>query len=323
MTKRNETVLITGGTRGLGLAIAEIYAKRGMNIAVCSRTEVDLDKAVNHLLPFSPRIKVKGYVCDVGNEEEVLSLLEKISHDFGIIDILVNNAGVIISAPALATSVKDMKSTMDSNLLGMIHTSMALAPKMAERRAGRIINVASIGGVVPVPHLLAYGTSKFGAVGFSTSLGLELKRFDVSVTTVCPTLIRTGSYLHALFKGKTKQEMNWFTVASTYPFLSKSAESVAAAIVRAGDRRKLFAVIGLNAKIARLGFALFPNLTLSIMDRVNRLLPAEGTHPNEELEKFRQDDPLTGAEVIALTGIHPETKAGADAATRWNERNGC
>jgi len=311
-TFENKTALITGGARGLGLILANEYAKRGMKLALCSRTEMDLVEAEKRLIDAHPGAQISTHVCDVSREKAVKVLVDQVEHQFGPIDLLINNAGTILSAPAESTTTQDIESAMDSNFWGTVHTSLEIAPRMKKRGLGRILNIASIGGVVPVPHLLAYGSSKFAAIGFSSGLGIELKKNGVIVTTAVPTLMRTGSFLNASFKGDEKSEMELFTRLSTYPGFSISAESAAASIVRAVDRGQAFAFVGATARLAQLGFSLFPNLVLGAMEQVSKHLPE--AQPNASSNRAKK-----GREIQKDTGSKPQSYLGKRAALRWNE----
>ena len=168
-----QTVLITGGSRGLGLALAEEFARQGCNIVICAREEDELVRARQH---------------------------------FGRIDVLVNNAGIISVGPLLSQKLEDFQEAMDVMFWGIVHPTLAVLPQMLQDGHGRIVNITSIGGKVSVPHLIPYGCAKFAAVGFSEGLHAEVKRFGVNVTTVVPGLMRTGSHLNAFFKGKHESE---------------------------------------------------------------------------------------------------------------------
>jgi short-subunit dehydrogenase len=142
---------------------------------------------------------------------------------------------------------------------------------MKRQGDGRVVNVASIGGKVAVPHLLPYDCAKFAVVGFSEGLRAEVSRFGISVTTVVPGLMRTGSETHAEYK--TPGDAQWFGVAARLPGLTISARRAARKIVAAIRRREGEVVIGLPAKLLRLLHDLFPETTLRTLDVSNRLLP--------------------------------------------------
>jgi short-subunit dehydrogenase len=324
-SKRNETVFITGGARGLGLIFATLYAKRGAQVAICSRTYEDLERAERRIKLAAPEASVHCYLCDVGKRDQVDETIAAIYREIGPIDILVNNAGVILSSPFERVNADDFRDSLNSNLWGMLNTSLAVLPRMIERKQGKILNITSVGGVIPVPHLLAYSTAKFGAVGFSTTAALSLRRAGVSVTTAIPSLMRTGSYLKAKFKGEYRAEMSWFSLLSTLPGITLSAERAAKRMIRACDRGQAFAVIGWPAKLARIGFALFPNLLIRLMGGVERILPRAGKPVDTiadgmpGLKISLPGEAKKGETIQAETGAHPQTALGDRAARKWNE----
>jgi short-subunit dehydrogenase len=123
---------------------------------------------------------------------------------------------------------------------------------MRERGGGRVANIASIGGLVAVPHLLPYSASKFALVGLSQGMHAELAREGILVSTIAPGLMRTGSPRNALFKGAREQEYAWFAISDSLPLLSMSATRAARRIVQAIERGEARVVLGLPAKIAAL-----------------------------------------------------------------------
>ena len=312
MKAQNKTVLITGGARGLGLVFANFYAQSGANVAICSRTEMDLDQAELQLRKAFPTIRFKAYLCDVSVRDEVDAMIKAVHEQFGRIDILVNNAGVIQSAPIEVTGEDDFRKSIDSNLWAMIHTTLAVTPIMMAQKAGKILNVTSIGGVLPVPHLASYSTAKFGAVGFSVAMAMGLRKFGITVTTAMPGLMRTGSFYHAHFKGNHESEMRWFTKASTLPLLTLPVEKAAKAMIKACDRGQAFYMVGWNAKLGRIAFALWPNLFISAMRWVEKILPAAPLTQEAGVSK-------SGLRVQLQTGVHPQTEVGEASAEKWNE----
>lgn len=308
--RSNKVVLITGGARGLGLAIAIEYAGRGAAVLLCSRTLDDLSNAEDLLRKRVPDALVVTYVCDVSKQEQIEVMMTQISRQFGKIDVLVNCAGVMISEPLETVSENDLRESFDSNFWAMVRLSFAAIPVFTKN--GRILNITSAGGLAPAPHLMAYGASKFAAVGFSTSLALSLKKKGISVTTAVPPLMRTGSFLHAKFKGQHRAEYAWYARLSTLPGLTIPAHRAARRLVDACESRKYFVSLNILPRVAHLMFAAFPNWTIRILSQIDRWMPRAST----------LDDPssYTGEQIRELSGIKAETRAGARAATRWNER---
>jgi len=144
---------------------------------------------------------------------------------------------------------------------------------MRRQRGGRVINIASIGGKVAVPHLVPYSTSKFALVGLSDGMRAELARENIIVTTVCPGLMRTGSHLNALFKGQHAEEFTWFSIIDSLPISSINAQRAARQIIEACRRGDPQLLISIQAQAIALLTAVFPNLSARALTLMNQLLP--------------------------------------------------
>lgn len=303
-----KTVLITGGSRGLGLALAEEFARQGCNIVICARDQVELVRARQQVERLGA--EVVAVACDVSKQEEVEHLVEAARRHFGNIDILVNNAGVISVGPLLSQRVEDFKEAMDVIFWGTVYPTLALLPQMLEAGSGSIVNVTSIGGKVSVPHLIPYGCAKFAAVGFSEGLHAELKKFGVKVTTVVPGLMRTGSHLNAYFKGQQKYEYGWFALSGTNPLFSISVKRAARQIVNATRRGQAELIISWQAELVALAHGVAPGVTQEALALVNRLLPnAEGGTAQKKL----------GQQSQSVVTRSPLTALGKRAAKRYNQ----
>lgn len=269
-----KTVLITGGSRGLGLVMAREFLLQGAKVAICARDEEELERAYHDLKQYGPDIYTVP--CDVTDHEFVEAMIIAVRAHYGRIDVLVNNAGIITVGPAEEMTIEDYREAMNTNYWASIYTSLAVLPEMRERREGHIINIASIGGKISVPHLLPYSASKFALVGLSTGLNAELRKDGVVVTTVCPGLMRTGSPRNANFKGQHRDEYAWFVLGDSSPLTSISAESAARQVIAASKRGDSEVILSIQAKLAIKFNALFPELTTDVLALVNRLLPAPG-----------------------------------------------
>ncbi len=270
----NKVVLITGGSRGLGLVLAREFAAQGAKIAICALNGEELDHAKEDLE--SRGAEVFEAICDVRNQEEVDRLVGDVCMRFGQIDILVNNAGVIQVGPLDAQTEQDFADALDIHFWSPYRMIKAVLPVMRGLGAGRIINVASIGGKIAVPHLAPYCASKFALVGLSNAMRVELAKENIFVTTVCPGLMRTGSHVNAYFKGQNEKEYAWFAIGDALPVSSISAESAARQIISAAKRGEAEAIISIQAKFAAKFNALFPELTAEVLALVNQLLPENG-----------------------------------------------
>ena len=270
---RDRLVLITGGSRGLGLVMARQALAAGANVAICGRDEDTLERARASLKPNSA---VFAIPCDITNREDAEGLIDRVTDRFGRIDVLINNAGIISVGPIETMKLDDFESAIQTHFWGHVYTTLAVLPQMQRRRSGRIVNISSIGGVIGVPHLVPYCASKFALTGFSESLGAELKKDGIYVTTVIPGLMRTGSPPQALFKGQHEAEYAWFTISDSLPGASISAERAAHQILDACRRGDPNFVVSLPAKVAVAVHGLLPGLSSRILSAVNRLLPGPG-----------------------------------------------
>ena len=304
---RGHTVLITGGSRGLGLALAEEFAQFGAKIAICARDEQELARARQRLEELGA--VVCAIPCDVGKPEEVDNLVSSVIRHMGKIDVLVNNAGVISVGPILSQELKDFQEAMDVMFWGTVHPTLAALPQMLARGTGKIVNISSIGGKVSVPHLIPYGCAKFAVTGFSEGLHAELKRFGIHVLTVIPGLMRTGSHLNAQFKGKHQAEFGWFAVSGTNPLASISARRAAEKIVNATAANRTELVISWQAKLLAGVHGVAPRTTQEILAHVNRLLP----NASGDTEK------KAGHESHSAVTRSPLTALGKRAARRYNQ----
>ena len=271
---REKTVLVTGGSRGLGLVLAREFAANGARVAICARDEQELDQASDDLL--SRGADVIAIKCDVTNMTEVENMVSRVRQRFGKIDVLVNNAGTIQVGPLEVMKREDFEHTMRAHFWGPLNTILAVLPEMRERRNGRIVNISSIGGKIAVPHLVPYSASKFALVGLSKGLNAELRKDGIVVTTVCPGLMRTGSPRNANFKGRHRDEYAWFSISDSLPVTSIKAERAARQIVDACKQGRAELIITIQAKMAVAFDALFPELSAELMAIVNRVLPGPG-----------------------------------------------
>jgi NAD(P)-dependent dehydrogenase (short-subunit alcohol dehydrogenase family) len=308
MRLRDRTVVVTGGSRGLGLEIARQALDRGARVGICGTDEESLEAAHRELARRGETAAVRCDVSDPGQVEEFIATVER---RLGEVDVLVANAGVIMVGPLEHQTVDDMRRAMDVMFWGVVHPVMAVLPGMRRRRSGRIAVITSIGGRIAVPHLMPYSAAKFAAVGFSEGLSAELARDGIRVTTVVPGLMRTGSHLRALFKGRHRREYTWFGLSASLPLISLGVSRAARRILDAVERGAVHTSIGLPAAIGGRVHGLMPGATVRLMRLVARLLPGPGGI-GEELR--------TGAESTTVISESPLTALGRRAADRQGQR---
>jgi NAD(P)-dependent dehydrogenase (short-subunit alcohol dehydrogenase family) len=181
--------IVTGGTKGIGYAIAEALLKNGAGVFICGRNEDDLNEALEKL---SGEGKTAGISCDVRNEDEVKALLAECGRVFGGFDVLINNAGM----GYFGTTVEEMSSdefrqTLETNLFGVFYTCHHSIPLLRQRGGGYIINISSLAGQNPHAGMAAYNASKFGLNGFSEALMQEVRHDNIKVSYICPGSVNT------------------------------------------------------------------------------------------------------------------------------------
>lgn len=296
---RDKVVIITGASTGLGLALARTLAREGSILAICARSEEDLE--LTKLEFISHGYKIYTSVCDVSIPKEVEAFIESVLARFGKVDILVNNAGVINVGAAESFDLVDYHTAMDIMYWGIVHTTQAILPYFKARNQGQIVNITSIGGVVAIPQLNPYVAAKFAATGYSLGLAAELRKDKITVTTVVPGLMRTGSFINALFQKGNKKEFKLFAAMSTAPLITISADKAVRDIVSAIRHKKIFTVLGLPARVIRELQHFFPEAMVKIFGFLNRFVPArEGSTSFEPGENILQRYP--SAEVSVFRG---------------------
>lgn len=268
---RGKTVLISGASRGLGLALARAFAEEGADLVLLARDTERLRAAAEELSAGGAEVLAVG--CDIRIRDEVRQQIAEILRQKPIIDVLVNNAGVIQVGPLEHMKVDDYEESMRVHFWGPLYLIQEILPHMQRRKEGRIVNIASIGGKVAVPHLAPYVASKFALVGLSRAMRTELIKDGIYVTTVCPGLMRTGSHVNAQFKGKHEREFALFSIANASPLLSISSARAARRIVEACRRGRAEIVITAQARAMDLANAVFPGLLSEALGLLGRALP--------------------------------------------------
>jgi NAD(P)-dependent dehydrogenase (short-subunit alcohol dehydrogenase family) len=307
-----QIVLITGGSRGLGLALADRYGRAGAKLILAARDLDELTAArqtlLDHQAVKSPH-DVLLIPADLTDPAQADMLIDHAVSHFGRIDILINNAGIIEVGPVENQPLDAYRRAMATNFFAALHTIQAALPHLLRRNSihgdAAIVNIASIGGKVPVPHLLPYVASKFALVGFSEGLHAELRHQGVRVTTVCPGLMRTGGEVHAGFTGQTKKEQRWFTLAARTPILAASVRHAANKIYSAVAAGRAEITITPQAWLAARIAGLAPETTQYLAGLANHLLlPAPSTSDQLNLDFTLKVSTYT-ADIISGQAINP------------------
>jgi short-subunit dehydrogenase len=255
----------------------------------------------------------------VADNAQVEALVERVEADLGAIDVMICVAGIVQVGPLESLERSHFTNAIDTMLWGPVNCGLAVAPRMRARGQGRIGVITSVGGRIAAPHLLPYSTAKFGAVGFSRGLRSELAGTGVTVTSVQPGLMRTGSHLRAQFVGDHGREFAWFAIAASLPLLSIDAERAAVRIVHGILAGRAVVTVTPLAMLAPRVDALFPGLTSALLGLTTRLLPdapgtPESTETREGWEAAQQLPRRTRFLVDRLTGL------GRAAAGQYNEQ---
>ncbi|CAL9376099.1 3-phenylpropionate-dihydrodiol_cinnamic acid-dihydrodiol dehydrogenase [Nocardiopsis dassonvillei] len=270
--------LVTGGSRGLGLAMAREFGERGASVVVCARDADELDRAVADLE--ARGIPARGFPCDVRDPGEAERLVEKAEAAFGHLDFVVNNAGIIQVGPQEVLTEEHFREAMETMFWAPLRISRAAVGPLS-RTGGSLVTITSIGGHLSVPHLLPYSCAKFAEVALSEGLGAELARRGVRVTTVVPGLMRTGSHRAAVFSGNAEREYSWFALGAGLPLVSSDAGHAARRIVEAAARGRPYLVITPLAAAVVAARGLCPSLVQRLMRVMAGILPGPPEEPRE------------------------------------------
>jgi NAD(P)-dependent dehydrogenase (short-subunit alcohol dehydrogenase family) len=185
----NKISIVTGGTKGIGYAIAKSLCENGASVFICGRNQNDLDSALQNLASSG---RVEGTICDVRDESQVDNMLAECERVFGGIDILINNAGMGYFGKTIEeTSAAEFEQTLRTNLFGVFYACHHAIPMIKRRGGGYIINISSLAGQNPHAGMAAYNASKFGLNGFSEALMQEVRHDGIKVSYICPGSVNT------------------------------------------------------------------------------------------------------------------------------------
>ena len=306
--------VISGGSRGLGLLLARQLKRRGARVVLLARNKDELGRAHQEL--DYPRGSVLAIPCDVADRSQVQQAIESTVQYFGRLDVLINNAGVIQVGPLEQMTYEDFQRAMNVHFWGTLHCTESVLPHMRRRRNGRIINIASIGGLVAVPHLAPYVASKFAVVGYSDAIRNEVASSGIRVTTVCPGLMRTGSAINAQMKGRHEAEFAWFGVLSALPLISIAADRAARQILEAGRRGRPHLTITPQARLISVLDRLAPNTSARLMAMAASLLPGPAGSSGFEARPGSRSRPSRLPSLLTALGDRAAARNNEVLATR-------
>lgn len=271
-TLTGQTAVIVGASRGLGLVLARQLANAGCKLALCARDANELERARRELVTTGAAVFARP--VDATRPDQVEDFVHATVRRFGSLDMLITCAASIEVGPLETMSSHDVESAFEQVFWTAYYPTMAVLPHMRARRAGRIVHVSSFGGRIGVPHLMPYCTAKSALSGFSSSLRAEVAKDGVSVTTVTPGLMRTGSHVHATMRGQREKEYLWFAAGANLPFTSLASELAARRILRAAAQRKAESTLTLGIRLLVIANAMAPNLMARMLAFQDRLLPS-------------------------------------------------
>jgi 3-oxoacyl-[acyl-carrier protein] reductase len=203
MDLTGKTAIVTGGTKGIGRAIAESLVRAGVNVSISARNQIQIDRAVTELNAAGAG-RAAGFVCDVRDDTQVKIYFAQTAEQFGGLDILVNNAGIGAFAPVESMNADEFRAVIETNLCGVFYCCHEAIPLMKKRDGGYIINISSLAGTNAHPRMAAYNASKFGLNGFSEALMQEVRHDNIKVSYIMPGSVNTE------FGGDSpSDEQNW------------------------------------------------------------------------------------------------------------------
>ena len=256
---RDKAVVITGGSRGLGFALARNLVRTGAKVALIARDAQELESAKSQL--GKDHTRLIAIPCDVTEASELENAVNEVVKAFGGIDVWINDAGSILVGPLRAMTQADFEALLRTQVHAIWSATQLLIPIFKQAGGGKIVNISSIGGKLAVPHLGAYTTAKFALAGLSSTMNAELAADNIQVTTVFPGLMRVGSAIQAVVKGDHDKEFAWFALGSVTPVLSVSADSAARRILGAVARGDAQLVFPVTMRVATIIQTALPELT--------------------------------------------------------------
>ena len=270
-------VLITGGSRGLGFALASRFAARPVNLVLAARNFEELQQAQASLLAKHTHLRPENFfliAADLSKPEDCQRMIAEAFARFHRIDVLAHNAGIIEVGSIEALTADMFEQTMRINFLAAMQATWAALPRLLSQspatgwtRRAAIVNISSIGGKFAVPHLLPYSAAKFAMTGFSEGLYAEVKGKGVHVLTVCPGLMRTGGEEHAHFHGNAEAEEAWFKFCAKTPGIATTPEHAAKEICNGLAQGRAEITITPQAFLGAKFAGLFPE-TLQSLNRL-------------------------------------------------------
>lgn len=237
MNNNNEQkrIFITGGANGFGLAIARFYAQQGWRVAIGDIVqEEQANAAITELQALAS--DVRYFHCDVTQDNDLQTVADTLATEWHGVDVVVNNAGVAQVGAIDDVSMQDWQWITEINLLGVVRGCRVFTPLLKQQKSGHIVNVASMAGLLDLPNMAAYNTTKTAVVALSETLENELAPFNIGVSVVCPSFFRTnlGSSMRSTVPNMDK------TLDKLMSKSDLSADDIAAQVAAAVSQRRFY-----------------------------------------------------------------------------------
>ena len=236
MNFKNQVVIVTGASSGIGKACAEAFAKKGAKVALAAR-RIDRLKSIEKNLKANG-FDAESFLCDVRDEKQIKTLANQVQKKLGHCDVLVNNAGISLINPFIKSTTSDLDRVLETNLRGLMLLTREVLPSMIKRKTGAIINISSMAGKVGLENLAIYCASKFAVNGFSLALLEEVRKHNVKVSHICPGMVDTE--IHGeLHKDKRRDMIQPEEVAEAVLLAASPSQTSAISEITIRPRRPL------------------------------------------------------------------------------------
>jgi short-subunit dehydrogenase len=265
-------ILITGGSRGLGLALAHELALQGARVALLARSEDNL-RAARAQIYQSCGVEVEIVVCDLRQPAQIEPAIAALLAAWRQLDVLINNAGIIWPGPAQHKQLVEYEEAMAIHFWAPLHAMRAVIPAMKRQGGGRIVNVSSVEGLVSLPLIAPYCASKFALTGLSNALRAELAQDGIYITTVAPGLMHSSSPADPTLTSPTAARARIVRTMATV-LASTSYERAARRILRACARGERWLALDTVTRLLVVADALAPRAVGGLMELANRLMAA-------------------------------------------------
>jgi 3-dehydrosphinganine reductase len=260
MDFKGKTIVITGGSSGLGLALAKYFSKQEAKIVLIARNKEKLLEAEKALRECNPKVRVINYSVDISQENRVADLPNAIAKEFGAIDVLINSAGILYEGYFENTSLDTFKNIQQTNFLALVNMTQAFLPYLKQSK-GRIVNIASMASYFGTFGYTAYCASKFAVLGFSEALRYELRPQGVRLHVVCPPEFE-GPMVEGITEGRTPENQQIVQSAGVL-----SVDDVLKETIKGIEKNKFIIQLGRSARAAAFFNRLFPSLVRALVDK--------------------------------------------------------